>query len=198
MDIALDTLAGSAPDNGPDVGARVKALRAQRRWTLQQAARATGLSLSAISKIERGELSPTLGSLNKIAAGFGIDVVTLLAPAAPQVQGRRSINRGRQGTLVPTATCDNHWLAADLTQKRMLPIRSRVRARRVEDYAEWPRHAGEIFVLVLSGRLVVHSEIYEPLRLGPGDSLYYDAATGHKWVSEGPEDAEVLWVFAGN
>ena len=34
------------------------------------------------------------------------------------------------------------------------------------------------------------------LILEEGDSVYYDAATGHKWLSSGDQDAEVLWVYA--
>ena len=86
--------------------------------------------------------------------------------------------------------------AAELRNKRMLPIRTRVTARTPDEYAEWAVHPGEIFVYVLQGALVVHSQLYEPVCLAQGDSIYYDAAAGTKWTSAGPEDAEVLWVYA--
>ena len=179
-----------------DIGARLNGLRKERKWTLVQTAKQTGLSLSALSKIERNELSPTLSSLGKIAAGFGIDVVTLLSDEdAPSPLGRRSINRHSHGLVVGTRTCQNIWLATDLTHKRMLPLKTRVTAREPGDYAEWPVHPGEIFVYVLSGRLIVHSQIYTPVALEAGDSIYYDAKAPHKWTSEGEDEAEVLWVY---
>ncbi len=189
--------APAVPDAGDALGVRVKALRQARGWTLEAASRQTGMSLSALSKIERGALSPTVGSLRKIASGFGIDVVTLLAPdSRGAAAGRRSVNRRPDGIAHPTGTCRNTWLAADLTQKRMQPFLSRVIARSPEEYAEWARHPGEIFVHVLQGTMVLHSEAYAPLVLHAGDSVYYDAAMGSKWTSEGETDAEVLWLYS--
>ena len=180
-----------------DLGQRLRGLRRTRNWTLQQTSENTGVSVSALSKIERGDLSPTLASLRKIAAGFELDVVALLTgDAAPAVQGRRSINRSPNGTVLRTRTCENTWLAADLRQKHMLPIRTRVVARSPDEYAEWAMHPGEIFVYVLKGTLVVHSMLYEPVSLDAHDSMYYDATTGSKWTSRGRTDAEVLWAYA--
>lgn len=196
MQAAQDALPAPAEDT-PELGQQLKALRQARGWTLEVAARHSGMSLSALSKIERGALSPTIGSLRKIAAGFGIDVVTLLSRgtqgAAP---GRRSVNRLPEGVAHATGTCQNTWLATDLTQKRMQPFRTRVTARRPEEYAEWARHPGEIFVYVLKGAMVLHSEAYAPLRLRAGESVYYDASMGSKWTSEGEDDAEVLWLYS--
>lgn len=193
--VALDT-----PDERPPlaVGAYIHALRKARRWTLVETSKRTGLSLSALSKIERDELSPTLTSLNKIATGFGIDVVTLLSGGGEErySQGRRSISRHNQGLVHPTQTCENIWFAADLQHKRMLPLKTQVKARVPGDYAEWPVQAGEIFLYVLSGTLEVHSTLYAPISLQPGDSIYYDASSGHKWLSTSELDAEVLWVYA--
>ena len=53
---------------------RLRALRQARDWTLKQAAAATGVSASALSKIENGLLSPTYDNLIKIAAGLDLDV----------------------------------------------------------------------------------------------------------------------------
>jgi mannose-6-phosphate isomerase-like protein (cupin superfamily) len=79
----------------------------------------------------------------------------------------------------------------------MTPIRTKVTARSPSDYGSWPVSEAEIFMMVLTGTLVVHSEIYEPLVLNEGDSLYYDASSPHIWVSQGPRDAEVIWVIGG-
>ena len=62
-----------------DIGTKLQRLRRERNWTLHEASRATGISLSALSKIERGELSPTVTTLSRIGAGFNVDVATLLS-----------------------------------------------------------------------------------------------------------------------
>jgi len=180
-----------------DIGERIKKLRKERDWTLSKTAQQTGLSHSALSRIERNELSPTLGSLNKIARGFSIDVITLLSEhPAHASDARRSVNRCAHGLVSNTHTCKNTWLAADLRHKRMLPLKTQVAARHPDDYSDWATHAGELFVYVLSGELTVYSKIYVPVALGEGDSLYYDASAGHKWVSTSAQEAVVLWVYA--
>jgi transcriptional regulator with XRE-family HTH domain len=53
------------------LGDRVKDLRRLHRWTLDNASERVGLSRSALSKIERGEASPTFDAMQKLAHGFG-------------------------------------------------------------------------------------------------------------------------------
>lgn len=188
-----------SPRASIDIGPRLNRLRKERQWSLVQTSKHTGLSLSALSKIERGELSPTLSSLSKIAAGFDMDVVSLLSDSdASLTQGRRSTSRHSNGLAIATKTCKNVWFAADLRNKNMLPVMTTIVARTTRDYSEWPIHPGEIFVYVLSGKISIYSELYEPLALAQGDTIYYDASSGHKWISTSPDDAEVLWIYASN
>ncbi|HEU5068706.1 MAG TPA: XRE family transcriptional regulator, partial [Sphingomicrobium sp.] len=196
MDIVL-TDAPEEPVEGPmQVGRVLQRLRRARKWTLQDASDATGISLSTLSKIEREELSPTVTTLVRMAAGFKVEVASFLSEHATQapISGRRSITYSGKGKLAATGTCDNVWLCSDLARKKMTPIRTRVRARSVNEYAEWARYNAEIFLTVLEGRMMVHSEIYAPVELGPGDSMYYDASARHAWTSVSEEDAIVLWV----
>jgi transcriptional regulator with XRE-family HTH domain len=204
MDLPVDEItraAVSSPTTAEaplDLGARLKALRKRKKWTLQQASDRTGVGVSTLSKVERNELSPTVTTLQRIAAGFEIDSATLLTgqDTPLRVAGRRSVTRAKEGRPFPTGTCNNAWLCPDLTQKIMVPIRTTVVARSIEDYPEWARYDAEVFIHVLKGTVVVHSQIYEPVRISAGDSMYYDASTPHLWVSEGEENAEVLWVYA--
>lgn len=190
-------IGGPAKDDAVDIAARVAGLRAERLWTLQEAARQTGVAFSTLSKIERGELSPTVTTLTKIARGMGLSLGALLETPRPAAGiARRIIARGAEGAGSATATCDNTILCSDLKNRRMTPIRTRVRARDLSVYEEWASYDAEIFLTVLSGTLLVHSKSYAPLRLSAGDSIYYDASDGHLWTSEGDEDAEVLWVYA--
>ncbi|WP_368734883.1 cupin domain-containing protein [Klebsiella quasipneumoniae] len=51
-------------------------------------------------------------------------------------------------------------------------------------------------MLILEGEVMFYSEFYEPVHLGEGDSVYYDANMGHMLVSVSEEDALILWVTA--
>jgi len=188
-----------AEDGGADinVGHRLHELRKQRKLTLKEASQITGVSASAFSKIERNELSPTIGTLQRIAQGLDIDLMALLGSQGNMVasNGRRSVSRAGDGNSHATFTCQNKLLCSDLRNKRMTPIVTRVTARSPDDYNIWPKSDAEIFLMVLEGTLVIHCKLYEPLELNAGDSMYYDASTEHVWTSTSEEDAKVLWVL---
>jgi mannose-6-phosphate isomerase-like protein (cupin superfamily)/DNA-binding XRE family transcriptional regulator len=180
------------------VGSRLRRIRKNRRLTLQEASDLTGVSASAFSKIERNDLSPTISTMQRIATGLGVELVTLLTEQGAEpvtFAGRRSVNRAGTGSGHITATCNNTLLCADLKNKRATPILTTVTARSPDEYKAWAKSEAEIFVIVLEGTLVVHSRLYEPLELHKGDCVYYDATTEHTWTSVGPTDAVVLWVL---
>lgn len=59
---------------------RVKQLRQDKGWSLDQAAKETGVSKAMLGQIERGESSPTVARLWKIAGGFQCSLSSLLEP----------------------------------------------------------------------------------------------------------------------
>jgi transcriptional regulator with XRE-family HTH domain len=63
------------------IAARLLAERAGRGWNLEQLAERSGVSRAMISKIERGESSPTATVLGRLSAAFGLTLSQLLARA---------------------------------------------------------------------------------------------------------------------
>ena len=178
-----------------DLGPRVRALRKERGWTLEQAASHAGLARSTLSKIENGQMSPTYEALKKLAEGLAISVPQLFTPpSAAQVTGRLAVTRSAEAQGHATATYEHELFAGALARKRMLPYRARIRARRMEEFDGWVRHDGEEFLYVLTGIVRLYTEFWEPVDLRRGDSAYYDATMGHNLVSLSEEDATVLWV----
>ena len=178
-----------------DLGARLRALRKERGWTLERAAQEVGLARSTLSKIENSQMSPTFEAVRKLASGLGISVPQLFTPPkSGKMLARRSITRGGEGRAHITATYEHEIIASDISHKRMLPYRATVRARHFDDFDGWVRHDGEELLYVLSGEIEFYSEFYEPVPLTVGDSAYYDATMGHNMISISKEDAVVLWV----
>ncbi len=178
-----------------DLGQRVRELRKERKWTLEQAAVQAGLARSTLSKIENGQMSPTYDALKKLAAGLNLSVPQLFTPPREdQVTARMAVTKQGSGAAHPTTTYEHELLAEALTKKRMLPYRARIRARRMEEFDGWVRHDGEEFLYVLTGIVRLYTEFYEPVELKRGDSAYYDASMGHNVVSVSEEDATILWV----
>ncbi|MBO1114345.1 helix-turn-helix domain-containing protein [Bordetella petrii] len=174
---------------------RLRDLRRARDWTLKQAAQATGVAASTLSKIENGLLSPTYDNLLKIAAGLELDVAELFMPPQDHMgTGRRSINQLGEGRSYETPYYDHRLLCNALSHKRMMPFYTRVKARSFGEFHDWSRHRGEEFVYVLSGEIELHTEFYQPARLAAGESFYIDSRMGHRVISLSQDDAMVLWV----
>ena len=182
-----------------DLGARVRELRKELDWTLEQAAKKAGLARSTLSKIENGQMSPTYDALKKLATGLQISVPQLFTPPERnQVNGRMAVTKAEDGQPLATATYEHTLLAENLTKKQMLPYRARVRARSMDEFDGWVRHDGEEFLYVLTGVIRLYTEFYEPVEMRRGDSAYYDATMGHNAISISAEDATILWVTSLN
>lgn len=63
------------------LGARIRAEREGRGWSLTELAERAAVSRAMIHKIERGNSSPTASLLGKLSGAFGLSMSTLLARA---------------------------------------------------------------------------------------------------------------------
>lgn len=179
------------------LGARIKELRTHLGLTLEEASQSTGLARSTLSKIENEQISPTFQAMQKLAAGLQIDMPQLFEPPRKTLAtGRRDMTLAGAGKPHPTPTYEHELLATQLSNKKMMPFKSRIRARSFDEYSDWVRHDGEEFLLILAGEVMFYSEFYEPVLMREGDSMYYDATMGHMLVSVSAEDAHILWVTA--
>lgn len=179
------------------LGQRIKDIRLNLGLTLEEASNKTGLARSTLSKIENEQISPTFQAMQKLANGLQIDMPQLFEPPKKILAtGRRDITRQAQGKPHPTSTYEHELLATQLSNKKMMPFKTTVRARTFDEYSDWVRHDGEEFLLVLSGDVKLFTEFYEPVVLSEGDSVYYDANMGHMLTSVSEQDAVILWVTA--
>lgn len=64
-----------------DIGSIIKALRLQQSLTLDGVAFDTGIDLSHLARIEKGQRTPSLEALERIARALGTRVSTLFALA---------------------------------------------------------------------------------------------------------------------
>lgn len=180
-----------------NLGQRLKDIRLQMGLTLEEASKRTGLARSTLSKIENEQISPTFQALQKLATGLDMPIPQIFEPPKQtSAVGRRDITLAGEGKPHPTTTYEHELLATQLSNKKMVPFKSRIRSRSFDDYQEWIRHDGEEFLLVLEGEVRFYCEFYEPVELKQGDSVYYDASMGHTLISVSDDDALILWVTA--
>lgn len=68
-------------DTGARLAARIRAEREARGWSLADLAARSGVSKAMISKVERGEASPTAMILVRLSSAFELTLATLLIRA---------------------------------------------------------------------------------------------------------------------
>ena len=179
------------------IGPRIRALRLRKKLSLAQLGNHTGLSTAMLSKIERGQLFPTLPTLLRIAMvfGVGLDHFFSLDNEKPLVA---VVRKGQRLRLpAPPGREPPAWLFESLDYP--------VADRRMEAfYAEFPtdalasephRHGGAEFIYVLSGSLRVDVEGEETV-LDVGDAMYFDSSAPHSYRREGKEACTALVVTA--
>ena len=183
----------------PTLGSLLRALRARRGWTLKEMGESErAFRSSTLSKVEHDRLTLTYDKLLQLSQRLNIRMSEAVRrarrrrpPAA--VTARRSIGSLDTAVEVNTPNYEYHYLCPELRQKRMIPVVARIRARSLEEFGELVRHPGEEFVFVLSGRIEVHTQFYDPVTLGPGEAIYIDSNMGHAYlVGEGCDEALIL------
>jgi transcriptional regulator with XRE-family HTH domain len=177
------------------LGARLKEFRRTRDQTLAEVSKATGVSISALSKIENSQISPSFDIMKRICDGLGVTIEDFVRPGPKGlVSGRKTTTRRDEGDLFKSGQYDYRAHASELSRKSMVPLEILVRARSVEEFDHWSQHRGEEFVYVLRGAIEVHTEHYAAFRLERGESAYFDSSMRHLYVSVSREDARVLSV----
>jgi transcriptional regulator with XRE-family HTH domain len=186
------------------LGNLIRVLREQKKWTLRQMSEKVGIPLSTLAKVEQDKLSLTYDKLQQFTSRMGLTMAEFLAQAdpptvdAPQVvTARRSLTRDNNSIQVSTPNYDYEYLCADLREKRMVPILTRIRAHDIAEFGEPVRHQGEEFVFVLEGAIEVHTQFYTSVVLRAGQGVYLDSTMGHAYVAKDCDSALVLGVCSG-
>lgn len=194
-----DLRTDSAVPHVPTLGPKVRSLRKGQQRTLAEVSKATGLSISALSKIENDQVSPTFANLMRLAEGLGISLsdLVMLDEEDGSVSARMTVSRKSDIKFRSTPKYDMYALCADLRHKRMTPLIERVKADNPSNIDGMIAHSGEEFFYVLNGAIEVHSEHYNPVRLNEGDSAYLDSSMAHTLVAVGGGDADILMIWLG-
>lgn len=195
MQKILNDLEPSPTATETSLGARVRQIRKTRKWTLKELSDRTGLAISTISKMERGEISLTYDRFMRLAQGLGLDVGELFdADAEGFAHGTITVTRAGEAPIHRSTTYDYDMLASDVSGKHMVPMVGRIKAHSFAAFEDFISHPGEEFIYVLAGEITVFLKGRDAITLGQGDSIYFDSGIGHAYVSVGDQDAMVLGV----
>ncbi len=192
----------AADDDVPGPTRAIRQARQNQGLSLRALSARAGLPYSTLSKLENGKMALTYDKLIRLAQALNVDLKDIISEgeqtAAPVAVGRRSVTRAGQELDAESDQHVHHYPAADLLGKMMIPIIIDVQARSVEELGGLVRHAGEEYLYVLNGMMDLHSDLYSPLNLGPGDSVYFDSGMSHGYVRTSAEACVILCVCAGH
>ena len=177
-----------APPDAPRVpGERFRRLRTRRGLSLAQVARATGVSVGFLSALERGQMRSSIATLRRIARFYRTNILSFFEAAE---ENPRLVRPAQRKILETTPGVRMELLAWGHTAMEPHLFRIRPGGGSGESYA----HEGEEFLHVLRGNFEIWLNSGEHYRLKPGDSLYFESSTPHRWKNPGRSEAWLLWI----
>lgn len=164
------------------VGARLRAARRARGWTLEELAARASMSASTLSRLESGKRQASLELLLPLVRNLGIRIDDLVQSDTPDPRVRRPVIR-RDGMIIAPLAPEG---APIHTYKITYPPVSTLPEPRVHDGYEW--------FYVLSGKLRLRLG-RQDLILTRGEAAEFDTRTPHAMSAAGSRPAQVLSIF---
>lgn len=169
------------------LGIHIRNLRRQKDLSIAGLAEAAAISGGMLSKIETGQISASLGTLQSISSALGIPMSSLFTEFEDRrdcsfVKGGQGVVIDRRGTKAGHVySLLGHALRGNVAVEPYL-IELREGSA---PYTEF-RHAGTEFIYMISGKVSYRhdDQVYD---LRPGDALLFDSAAPH-----GPSKLEKL------
>ena len=174
------------------IGRKLKELRQQQQLSLRALAARVDFSASFLSQVELGQVSPSIGSLDRIAQALGVYLSDLLSqsntPNGPWLRHRKQ------------ASLHSDWSRA--TVESLLPAQARgktgivlVRIEPGGQSGKWsslsPSDEELAFCLRGKAKVTITDKQYH---LHEGDSIFYKANEISRWENPGRGRLEILFV----
>jgi len=180
------------------VGEKIKALRESKGLSLKDLGDRTGFSTALLSQMENHLISPSLGTMIKLAAAFGVKVGDLLGET--QAEPFTIVRKDERKSVSRFASKDGvrygygyESLGSEKKDRHMEPFIVTLEPATVKT-SKTSVHQGEEFIFVLEGEMEVilgnHTDV-----LFPGDSIYYDSTIPHRVQCHQDKETRILAVL---
>ena len=172
------------------LGERIRTRRKELQLSLRELAQQIDLTPSFLSRIERGQSSPSIDSLRKISEALDVPVFYFLVEANPQSP---VVQRDQRRKLIlPELGLTYQLLTPDLNRKMEVAIAEL--EPRDGSIATPLRHATEECIYILQGQLEIGlaEEVY---LLNPGDSIYFEGPRLRHLMAKGEETLRFVFII---
>jgi transcriptional regulator with XRE-family HTH domain len=177
-----------------EVSKNIRKIRIEKKLSLGDLARFTGLTKGYISKIENSDKAPPLSTLDKIAKVLKVDIGVLTAEDLDLPEEMRMcISRKGQGKMLSSGTLEGYHYEAVAYKKSGKNMEPFILQPAFDEKAIFS-HEGEEFMYTIEG---MHEFSYDGkiFILSEGDSVYFDSVIPHTGRSVGDKKAKVLAVM---
>lgn len=178
------------------LGRRLRELRLAAGLSLTALARDLGISVSAVSQIERGAMQPSVGRLIAVVEALGVPLSAVFetpgAGAAPietaVVRAQEAAPVELDGGVLFRRLAPRPVDAVDFFESTYPPGSTSTAHR------QFLRHDGFEMGTVTSGELTVEFED-EAIVLAAGDAITFPCARPHRLVNHGAATAVATWLI---
>jgi transcriptional regulator with XRE-family HTH domain len=175
----------------PDVGLHLKELRSQRGLSLRALAELCDLSPNTISLIERGETSPSVSTLSRLAMALGVPITAFFTEPIEkrEVILTRSDQRARSGSAKVVLESIGYGLEQQACDPFMVTLEAGASSG-----DKVMIHSGHELVFCVEGTLEYEID-GEKYHLMPGDALLFHADLPHRWRNANRQPVRFLLVM---
>lgn len=172
-----------------EIASRVRAERAQRRWTLDELSARSGVSRRLLIQIEHAEANPSLATLLKLAAALGITLTELLSEE-PEAEPVAVVSGHSAMTLWSTPAGSTARL---LVSHGPLELWSWTLTPGDQRSSE-PHRPGSLELLSVQTGTVGLDVGNHHVEVRAGDSAWFDATRPHAYINAGTDPATFTLV----
>lgn len=174
--------------NDPILGALIRKRRKQSGLTLQALCDDAGLSVGYLSQVERGQATPSLGTLAQIASGLEVGLEYFIATPKPADSLTRS--GARPQFSIDGSAMMYEAISTDLPGAELSSYLLHIPPGFVSEVVS---HDGEEIIFLIEGA-ITQTLGGQRFLLQQGDSLHYAGSTPHSWSNETDTVTRILWT----
>ena len=186
-----DTILSSTPNAGVDLGIRIRTIRLVRQFSLRALAERSGLNVNTLSMIENDKTSPSVSTLQLLAAALNVPITAFFETDEPK--SRFACHKESARSKIAFAHGKMEDLGAGMMRRGAEPF-----VVNLEPGAESGStpivHTGREFVYCLEGKIAYMIED-ETIVLEAGDSLLFEAHLPHRWKNIGKTPSRSILVL---
>lgn len=170
------------------IGPRLKELRTSRQMSLRELGKATGLSATLLSQIERGVTDPSLKTLRLLADHFGQSIAMLFQ--GPPSMDAAHVTRPDERMTIGAADGQVHYRRVTHGNGQLEVLHGTLGPGEASSEEAWGHEAVEC-TYVLGGELTVEVD-GESFVLGAGEAITLCSRRPHRYVNAGEQATDYL------